>query len=133
MTPKDDVLSAEITIAQLRTKIERVRNGALRQLGDQLLPATPLGHLKHLAQKSRDRIERVVARAEQSDARGQASEVHVNATLDRHDQFWDGVDGHADEVNEFTEDMQNQLGNEPKASATEANGSAKPLSDSGAK
>ena len=123
--PGPDPLTAEIEVARFRTAIERTRNAALRQLGEAPVtePTASIAHLKHLAQKSRDRIERVVARAEQSDQRGDASETKAMATLDHHDQFWDGVDGHIDGVDDFTHDMENQLGNEPKASVNGANGS----------
>lgn len=86
--------------------------------------AMSLADLKHLAEKSRDRIERITQRAAKHDARGDDLETRSNEVLDAHDAVFDALDTSFDDLEAFNAEMRSQLGNEPKKL-----GSASPKSD----
>jgi hypothetical protein len=73
-----------------------------------------LADLKHLAEKSAARLERITARAAKHDARGEEIESRSNHVLDEHDAVFDTLDDSFNEIEKFNSDMRAQLGNEPR-------------------
>jgi predicted esterase YcpF (UPF0227 family) len=70
-----------------------------------------LSHLKNLAARNRDRLERLVQRAEALDARGAAAEVTSNKVFDEHEAVFRGIEEQLGEVDKFNSEMKAQLGN----------------------
>jgi len=70
-----------------------------------------LSHLKNLAARNRDRLERIVKEAEELDKRGEAAEATSNKVLAEHRAVWNGIHEQLDEVDKFNSEMKAQLGN----------------------
>lgn len=94
-----DPFTFYINFARYLVKVERARLMALPDL-------------KHLADKSRARLERITQRASDLDKRGGELEVISKRIFDDHEKVLSGVEDHIKGIDQFNSDMKAQLGNE---------------------
>lgn len=89
---------------------------AARRIISSVKSSMPLADLKHLAQKSRDRIERITARAAALDTRGDTMEATSTKVLDAHEAVIEGLEREMKDIDAFNSEMAAQLGNDGGAS-----------------
>jgi hypothetical protein len=97
-----DSLSVYIDFARLLVERDR------RLLG---LSHMTLSDLKSLAQRQRERLERITARAAEMDARGVTIAAKSDAVMSAHESVLDGLEAELKDIEAFNSDMGAQLGN----------------------
>lgn len=111
--PPDPLRQADPFKAAIERDTERIAAAVpvARAIVDGRKAELSLSHLRNLAARNRERLERIVKRAQELDQRGEAAAQVSEKVFEEHEAVFKGIHEQLDEVDKFNSEMKAQLGN----------------------